>query len=144
MLPDDYLASDLFMPGARLMQYGLSDHNAAKHRWCYLPKMQMDDVLLFKQLESDTTLPGRMTFHTAFVDPTVRPDAPERQSIECSAFLSFLDFESNTCPALSSDAVAKEVAFHAERGAWDYRWSASRQSGCEMTRSRKCLSDACS
>ena len=32
--PDDYLASDLFMPGARLMQYGLSDHNAAKHRWC--------------------------------------------------------------------------------------------------------------
>ena len=31
---DDYLASDLFMPGARLMQYGLSDHNAAKHRWC--------------------------------------------------------------------------------------------------------------
>ena len=30
--PDDYLASDLFMPGARLMHYGLSDHNAAKHR----------------------------------------------------------------------------------------------------------------
>ena len=33
--PDDYLASDLFVPGARLMQYGLSDHNAAKHRWYY-------------------------------------------------------------------------------------------------------------
>ena len=82
--PDDYLASDLFMPGARLMQYGLSDHNAAKHRWYYFPKMQMDDVLLFKQFESDTALPGRMTFHTAFVDPTVRPDVLERQSIECS------------------------------------------------------------
>ena len=27
---DDYLASDLFRSGARLMQYGLSDHNAAK------------------------------------------------------------------------------------------------------------------
>ena len=53
---DDYLASDLFMPGARLMQYGLSDHNAAKHRWYYFPKMQMDEVLLFKQLESDTDL----------------------------------------------------------------------------------------
>ena len=25
----------------------------------------------------------------------------------------------NICPALPSDAVAKEVAFHAERGAWD-------------------------
>ena len=113
--PDDYLASDLFMPGARLMQYGLSDHNAAKHRWYHFPKMQMNDVLLFKQFDS----------HTAFVDPTVRPDAPERQCIECRAFLFFLDFEPNTCPALFSDAVAKEVASHAERGTWDYRWSAS-------------------
>ena len=49
--PDDYLASDLFMPGARLMQYGLSDHNAAKHCWYYFQKMQMDEVSLFKQFE---------------------------------------------------------------------------------------------
>ena len=111
--PDEYLASDLFMPGARLMQYGLRDHNAAKHRWYYFPKMQMDEVLFFKQFESDTALPGRMTFHTAFVDPTVRPDVVEGQSIECSAFLFFPDFEPNACPALSSDAVAKEIAAHA-------------------------------
>ena len=104
--PDDYLASDLFI-------------NAAKHRWYYFPKMQMDEVLLFKQFESDTALPGRMTFHTAFVDPTARPDALERQSIECSAFLFFPDSEPNTCPALPSNAVAKEVASHAERGTWD-------------------------
>ena len=117
--PDDYLASHLFMQGARLMQYGLSDHNAAKHRWYYFPKMQMDEVLLFKQFESDTALPGRMTFHTTFVDPTVRPDALERQSIECSAILFFPDIETNTCPALPSNAVAKEVASHAERGTWD-------------------------
>ena len=117
--PDDYLASDLFMPGVRFIHYGLSDHNASKHRWYYFPKMQMDEVLLFKQFESDTALPGCMTFHTAFVDPTVRPDGPERQSIECSAFMFFLDFEPKTCPALPSDAVAKEVAFHAERGTWD-------------------------
>jgi len=107
--PDDYLASDLFIPGARLMQYGLSDHNAARHRWYYFPKMQMDEVLLFKQFDSDTALPGRMTFHTAFVDPTARPDAPERQSIECRAFLFFPDFEPNTCPALPSDAVEESV-----------------------------------
>ena len=30
---NDYLVSDLFIPGARLTQCGLSDHNAAKHRW---------------------------------------------------------------------------------------------------------------
>ena len=109
--PDDYLDLDLFLPGARLMQYGLSNQNAAKHRWYNFPKMQLEEVLLFKQFESDTALPGRMAFHTNFVDPTVRPDAPERQSIECRAFLYFLDFEPNICPALPSDAVAKEVAF---------------------------------
>ena len=60
-----------------------------------------------------------MTCHTTFVDPTVIPYAVERQSIECSVFQFFLDFEPNTCPTLPSDAVAKEVAFHAERAAWD-------------------------
>ena len=88
-----HLTITSFVPGARLMQYGLSDHNAAKHRWYYFPKMQMDEMLLFKQFDSDTALPGRMTFHTAFVGPTVRPDAPERHSIECRAFLFFPDFE---------------------------------------------------
>merc|ERR1712107_802747 len=51
---------------------------------------QMDEVLLFKQFDSNTAVPGRMTFHTAFVDPPARPDAPERQSIECRAFCSSL------------------------------------------------------
>ena len=49
----------------------------------------------------------------------MRPDAPERQSIECSASLYFLDFDPNTSPALPSDTVAKEVASHVERGLWD-------------------------
>ena len=94
------------MPGARLTQYGVSDHNAAKYRWYYFPKMQMDEVLLFKQFETDTSLPGRMTFHTAFFDQTVRPDVLKRQGIECSTFLFFPEFESNICPALTSNAVA--------------------------------------
>ena len=81
--------------------------------------MQMEEVLLFKQFESDTALPGRTTFNITLVDPTVRPDALESQSIECSVFQFFLDFEPKTCPALPSDAVAKEVASHAERGTWD-------------------------
>ena len=76
----------------------------------------MDVLLQFKQFDSHTALPGRMTCHTTFVDPTVIPDALERQSIECSVFQFFLDFVSNICPALLSDAVAKEVAF--SRRAW--------------------------
>ena len=103
--PDDYLASVFFMPGARLVQYGLSDHNAAKHRRYYLSKVQVGEVLLFTQFGLDTALTGRMTFHTAFVDPTAGPDAPERQSIECRALRFFPDFEPNTCPALPSVAV---------------------------------------
>ena len=119
MSPDDNLASDLFMPLARLMEYGLSNQNAAKHCWYYFPKMQMDEVLLFKQFESDTALPGHTTFNFDFVDPTGRPDVLKRQSIECRAFPYFLDLEPNTCPVLPSDAVAEEVASHAERGLWD-------------------------
>ena len=49
----------------------------------------------------------------------MRPDVLKGQSIECSAFLFFPDFEPNACPALSSDAVAKEIAARAERGMWD-------------------------
>ena len=41
------------------------------------------------------------------------------QSIECRSFLFFPDFEPNSCPALPTDAVAKEVASHAERNTWD-------------------------
>ena len=117
--PDDCLASDLFLPGARSMQYRLSDYNVAKSRWYHFPKIQMDVVLQFEQFDSDTALPERMTCHTTFVDPTVRSDAIEKQSIECSVLQFFLDFEPNTCPSLPSVAVAKEVAFSDERGAWD-------------------------
>ena len=41
-----------------------------------IAEMRMDDALLFKQFDSDTALPGRMTFHTVFVDPTVRHVGP--------------------------------------------------------------------
>ena len=45
------------------MQYGLSDYNLAKRRGYNFPKIQMDVVLQFKQFDSDTALPGRMTCH---------------------------------------------------------------------------------
>ena len=54
--PDDYLASDLFLPGARSMQYGLSDHNAAKRRCYCFPKIQMNVVLLFNLTRTPRSL----------------------------------------------------------------------------------------
>ena len=71
-----YLGSDSFMQGARLMQYGLSEYNAANRRWYYFMNMRMGEVLLYKQLDLNTALPGRLTFHAAFVYPTARPDDP--------------------------------------------------------------------
>ena len=74
-----------------MRQYGLRDHIAVKHRWYYFLKMQIDAVLLFTQFDSDAAFPGSMSFHTAVVDPIARPEAPERESIECRAFLFFHD-----------------------------------------------------
>lgn len=102
--PDDYIGSDLYMPGgSRIMQYRLGDRNAARHRWYYYSKMKKDEVLLFKQWDSDPTLPGRLTFHTAFSDPNAPKGAPPRESIECRAVLYFPDHEPNTCPQLPSE-----------------------------------------
>ena len=68
-------------------------------------------MLPFKRSDPDTVLIRCMTFHAALADPTVRPDSPERQSIEerCRAFLLFPDFEPDARPALPFDTVAKSV-----------------------------------
>jgi len=51
------------------------------HRWFYYPDMQPDEVLAFRLCDTlDTNM--RMTAHTAFDDPTSRPDAPKRMSYE--------------------------------------------------------------
>ena len=71
--PDDYITADLFMAapgsGAHIQQYRLSDRNSNQHRWYYFSKMKKDDIILYKQYDSDTTLSGRLCFHTAFKDP---------------------------------------------------------------------------
>ena len=41
---DDYLTSDLFMPGERLTHHGLTDHSVVMHRWYYLPTMPSNDL----------------------------------------------------------------------------------------------------
>ena len=55
----------------------------------YYSGMKKNEVILFKQWDSDTTLKGRLTFHTAFSDPNAPADAPTRQSIEVRAIAFF-------------------------------------------------------
>lgn len=59
-------------------------HNAA-HRWFYFPYMTRDEALVFKVFDSDASAGVRFTAHTSFTDPTTKPDAKGRESIEMRA-----------------------------------------------------------
>ena len=70
---------------------GAAGYNLAPnpdHRWCYVPDMQPDEVLVFKLCDTDH---GRVqwTAHTSFDDPATRPGAAPRRSIELRT-LAFL------------------------------------------------------
>jgi len=103
--PDDYITSDLFGPGYNIQQYGLLDRNSAQHRWYYFSNMKKDEVLLFKQWDSDTSLSGRITFHTAITDPNAPKDTPVRESIEVRGICFFPEHEPNTCPIMVEEKV---------------------------------------
>lgn len=60
-----------------------------RHRWYYYPQLQTDEVLAFKIFDSDESRPY-LTAHTAFDDPTTRPDAPTRLSLEVRT-IAFID-----------------------------------------------------
>ena len=52
-----------------------------RHRWFYFPDMTQDEVLVFRQFDSDERALGHVP-HTAFREPSCRADAPGRISIE--------------------------------------------------------------
>lgn len=57
--------------------------------WVYFPLMTDEEVLMFKTYESEQEGRPRFTAHASFEDPTVRPDAPGRVSVEVRAFAFF-------------------------------------------------------
>lgn len=59
-----------------------------RHRWFTYPRMTPDEVLMFKQFDSD---PARVRFcpHTAFDAPDTLPTAPPRRSVEIRAICFF-------------------------------------------------------
>lgn len=59
------------------------------HKWYYFPNMQPDDALLLKTYDSETDGRARFMGHTAFEDPTSKPDAKQRQSIEIRTMAFF-------------------------------------------------------
>ena len=61
----------------------------ADHQWSYVPNMQADEVLIFKNYDSREDGTARFTPHTAFDDPTSPPGAPPRESIETRVLALF-------------------------------------------------------
>lgn len=61
--------------------YGYNLQYSPAHRWYWTPRMQPDEIYVFKLCDSD---PARvqLTGHTAVDDPTAPPDARPRESIE--------------------------------------------------------------
>ncbi len=62
-------------------------HNPA-HRWYYFPDMTIDEVIVFKSGDSESTGAVRVA-HTAFTDPTCPPGVPTRASVEMRALAVF-------------------------------------------------------
>ena len=59
------------------------------HRWVYFPKMQKNEVLVFKTYDSEKDGRARWTAHAAFDDPASLPNAPARESIEVRTLAFF-------------------------------------------------------
>ncbi len=59
-----------------------------EHRWCWLPRMTPDEILVFKLCDTDE---HRVQWgaHTAFDDPTSPPDAAPRRSLELRTLAFF-------------------------------------------------------
>merc|ERR1711892_794049 len=100
--PDDYIVSEFHDNS-----YSLLDVNSGQHKWFYYSEMKKNEVILFKQFDSDTTLSGRLCFHTAFNNPKAQ-ECPERQSVEARGIAFFPDHEPNSCPDMTQAEEAAE------------------------------------
>ncbi len=58
-------------------------------RWYYYPRMQRDEVLLFKTYDSAVDGRTRFTPHSSCKDPRAPADAPPRESLETRCLLFF-------------------------------------------------------
>ncbi len=90
---DDMISSDgwrMTEPGTRLVLYRLV-HDMAQN-WHYFPRMEPNEAMIFRQYDSRIEDPAsRVTFHTAFNDPTTRKDAPRRRSVEARVVAVFAE-----------------------------------------------------
>jgi hypothetical protein len=78
--PEDLVPSDLVYQHRVGETYSVTFNPS--HRWFYVPRMQRDEALLIKCMDTATHVPARFTPHTAFTDPTAPANPRPRESIE--------------------------------------------------------------
>ncbi|MCS0633179.1 methyltransferase [Telluria mixta] len=82
----DLVAADIVYP-TRTGEIFEVLHNPA-HAWTYYHAMQFDEVLVFKQYDSQDGM-SCFTPHAAFAHPDTPPGTPPRESIEIRCLLTF-------------------------------------------------------
>lgn len=126
--PDDYIPRDLIGPGYKVVQYGLNARHAKHHKWYYFPNMQKSEGILFKQADSDFTLPGRTCFHMSVNDPSVPASAKPRESIELRMFCFWEEVALDAMP--TAENMYMDLKQDPEKLALDDRGRSS-EPGCE-------------
>ena len=66
----------------QMKHFFLDEKNSSNYRAYYFPAMTKDEVVLFKEWDSDPQQLAKLCFHSAFKDPNAAVDAPDRQSID--------------------------------------------------------------
>ncbi|KAK3990432.1 hypothetical protein QBC44DRAFT_239156 [Cladorrhinum sp. PSN332] len=76
----DLVGADVVFPHYCDEGYELRRNPA--HRWFYKRRMAVDDAIVFKLYDSHPDAAAKFCAHSAFVDPSVPDDTPQRASIE--------------------------------------------------------------
>ena len=84
---DDLIVTDLVYRD-RVGEIASVRHDA-RHRWVYFSRMTPDEVVLIKCHDTARDGRARLSFHSAFRDPTAPADAAPRQSIEIRTIAFF-------------------------------------------------------
>lgn len=84
---DDFAICKMLWPGRDGEIYMF--HHNPNHEWFYLSGMEPNQALLFKSFDSADDGRARYVPHTAFEDPSARPGAKPRESVEIRTIAFF-------------------------------------------------------
>eukprot|EP01084_Bolivina_argentea_P140014 246253_1 len=108
--PDDFLPYHYIADGYKSESYYLNGARVFKYKWYYFPEMAKNEMLIFKQYDSDYNVKARYAFHTAINDPTApKKNCPSRESIETRLIAFFPQHTPNTIPEIEEVDIKEAI-----------------------------------